>query len=121
VPRTELPSGAWVEYRDRLMGCDQEATQGSFEIRVVDGQQIMPSNVQGLMRRALLAEIITSWGGPGLEGIPVPSQNQAGAEIIGKVLDVDDMNALTEAVAPLLEKVAFATAPKKGGVTPSSS
>ena len=121
MPKIDLPSGCWVEYRTELNGGDQFKVQGSFEVRVVDGVQVMPSNVQGHMRRALLAEIITGWGGPGLEGIPVPSQNMAGAAILDR-LSIKDTNVLNEAVRPLLEEVSF-TGPTKAQVatTPSSN
>ena len=122
MPRFELPSGAWVEYRNELNGGDQFKVQGSFEVRVVDGVQVMPSNIQALMRRALLAEVITAWGGTGLEGIPVPSQNIAGAAILDR-LSIKDTNALNEEIRPLLEEVSFAGPTKAvpAVTTPSSS
>ena len=121
MPRIELPSGAWVEYRDALTAEDQFATQNSFEVKVVNGETVMPSNVQGRMRRALLTEIITAWGGGNLEGIPVPSANLGGSAVLGR-LDIDDFNTLAEAVEPLMEKAAF-VGPTKGkkATTPSAS
>lgn len=122
MPRIELPSGAFVEYRDALTAEDQFATQNSFEVKVVNGETIMPSNVQGRMRRALLTTIITAWGGGNLEGIPVPSQNLGGSDVLGR-LAIDDSNALAEAVEPLMEKVAFTGTPTRGkaATTPSAS
>lgn len=121
MPRVELPSGKWVEYRSELMADDKFAVQGSFEVRVVDGQQVMPSGVTNLMRNALLADIITEWGGPGLEGIPVPSQNIAGAGILGKVLPIKDYNVLSDEVEPLLQEVSFSPNRQRAATTPSSN
>jgi hypothetical protein len=123
--RVELPSGCWVEIRDKLMAGDKFAVQGSFNVKVIDGEQVMPGSITNLMRNALLTETITAWGGPGLEGIPVPSANLGGADIIGTHLDIDDYNCLVDAVEPMLEKVTF-TGPKKkaatgNSTTPSSS
>jgi hypothetical protein len=108
------------------MAGDKFATQGSFEVKIVNGEQVMPGSITNLMRNALLTEIIESWGGPGLDGIPVPSKNLGGTGILGTALDIEDYNALVEAVEPLMEKVTF-TGPKKDAAkterptTPSSS
>ena len=82
----------------------------------------MPGAISTLMRRALLARVITAWGGPGLEGIPVPAQNIAGAAIMGKVLSSKDWNALAAEVQPLLDEMA-PTPPNSPGAatTPSSN
>jgi hypothetical protein len=119
--KVELPSGAWVEIRDKLMAGDKFSVQGSFKVEVVDGKQMMPGGITNLMRNALLTETITSWGGPGLEGIPVPSQNIGGTAVLGTILDIDDYNALVEAVEPLMEKVSFGGPKTKTATTPSSS
>lgn len=103
------------------MAADKFSVQSSFTVEVADGKQTMPSGIQNLMRNALLGEIITSWGGGSLEGIPIPAQNMAGAGVIGNVLDIDDYNELVEAVAPMLEKVSFSGPNPRGATTRSSS
>lgn len=110
MPRAELPSGAWVEYRDSLMAQDKFAVQNAFVLSFTpEGQQEITGGVQNSMRNALLSLVITSWS---WEGIPIPSLNPAGADIIGTVMDIDDYNALSKAVEPLLAKVTFVPNPK---------
>ena len=123
MPKIELPSGKWVEYRDSLMAEDEWATQESFDVQIgTDGTRTMPGAISTIMRRALLARIITNWGGPGLEGIPVPANNIAGAAVMGSHLDSKDYNVLAAAVQPLLDEMA-PTPPNPQGTatTPSSS
>ena len=105
--KVELPGGGWVEIREKLTADDKLGTQGSFTIPVDDeGRQQMPSGVQNILRNALLERIITNWGGPGLDGVQIPANNINGAAVLGS-LDLDDYNALCEAVDPLLQKVTF--------------
>ena len=123
MPKIELPSGKWVEYRDSLMAEDEWATQESFDVQIgTDGTRTMPGAISTIMRRALLARIITNWGGPGLEGIPVPANNIAGAAVMGSHLDSKDYNVLATAVQPLLDEMA-PTPPHPQGTaaTPTSS
>lgn len=104
IERLELPSGAWIEYRSDLKAKDKFATQDAIEITVGEnGLQNMRGGFANRLRNALLLQLITAWS---FEGVPVPSVNLAGADTLGDVLDIDDYNALTEAVAPLLMKVA---------------
>jgi hypothetical protein len=107
--KVELPSGAWIQIRDKLMADDKFAVQSSFTIPVdEEGRQQMPSGIQNIMRNALLERIIEAWGGGPLEGQPPPAQNIQGVAVIGQLLDIEDYNALAEAVDPMLEKVTFA-------------
>ena len=76
--RVEMPSGAWAEPETNSTAGDQFAIQSGFTVEWQDGKQLMPSGVSNTMMKNLLGDIITTWGGPGLEGIPVPSQNMAG-------------------------------------------
>ena len=104
--RVELPSGAWVEIRDKLMAADRFAVQDSIVLTLTgNDRQEIGAGIQNRMRNALLGQIITAWSFP---GIPVPSQNSlAGLDIIGTTLDIDDYNALSEKVQDLLDKVSF--------------
>lgn len=109
--RVELPSEAWVEYRDDLKANDKFAVQDALVIELTDGEtRKVHGGTSNVMRNALLARIITAWSYP---GIPVPAQNIAGVDTIGDTLDIDDYNALSEEVNPLLEKVAFTSAPNR--------
>ena len=102
--RVDLPGGGYVELRDKLQAKDKFATQGGFVVEWQEGKQLMPSGVSNTMMKNLLGVIITEWGGPGLEGIAIPAQNIAGADILDS-LDIDDYQALAEAAEPLLRKL----------------
>jgi hypothetical protein len=129
MARIELKSGRWVEYRSDLMAEDQWAVQESFAATIAsDGSRTMPGGVTSIMRRALLAKIITGWGGSGLEGIPVPAQNIGGAAVIGTHLSLADYNELAAEVQPLMDEVVptppaapAAAAKESEPTTPSSS
>jgi len=107
--RIDLPSGAWVDIRDKLTADDRFAVQDAIQIdlEVADNGQagtlrrISGGNVDK-MRKALLGRVITGWSFAE-QGMPIPSQNQAGAEIIG-TLDIDDYGILADAVQPLMDK-----------------
>jgi hypothetical protein len=119
--KVDLPSGAWIEVREKLTADDKLGTQGSFTIPVDDeGRQQMPSGVQNILRNALLERVITAWGGPGLDGIPIPSVNINGAAVLGSI-DLDDYNVLCDAVDPLLEKVTFGPNRRTRNGTPKPS
>jgi hypothetical protein len=110
--RLDLPSGGWIEYRDQLRGKDKFAVQGAIRFTMEEGRaQEVTGAVSNNMRNALLARIITDWSFP--EPIPAkrsdldlsdPLQLE---DAIGEPLDIDDYNALQEAVEPLFEKVSF--------------
>jgi hypothetical protein len=111
IVRLDLPSGNWIDYRDNLLAADKFAVQDAivFEYDDSDKRRFRAGSTN-TMRNALLHRIITAWS---YQGVPVPSQNIAGVETIGEMLDIDDYNALAEAVAPLLDKVAFTSAPNQ--------
>ena len=118
--RVELPSGAWVELRDKLSLQDRWAMGGGITITQRDGVQYLPANISDLQMKGFLGSVIEAWSFP---GIPVPSQNIAGADILGQVFtDLDDFDALEEAVQPLFQKAARNRPnPKPAATTPSSS
>ncbi len=102
--RVEMPSGTWAELRDKLNAGDKFAVQSGYTVEWQEGKQFLPAGVANLMMRNLLGTIITSWGGPGLEGIPVPAQNFAGIGVLDQ-LDIDDYEALSEKASPLLTRL----------------
>ena len=106
MARIDLPSGAWVEYRDKLTTEDKWAVDGAYDVTVnADGVAVVPGNAGSLKMKAFLGRVITDWSFAA-QGIPVPSQNIGGDDVIATaVSDLDDMNALEDAVAPLFEKV----------------
>jgi hypothetical protein len=98
-----------VELRDKLNVEDQRAVQRAVEIEITtDGSgttvQRIPGDHTMARRAALLARIITDWS-YAAQGIPIPSQNVGGADMIDSAIsDLDDMNELDEKIAPLMEK-----------------
>ena len=127
VWRIDLPSGGWIQIRSKMTVEDQRAVQGAVDVEIRsdgDGNSVarLPGDHALARRTALLARIITNWGGPGLEGIPVPANNIAGAAVMGSHLDSKDYNVLAAAVQPLLDEMA-PTPPNSQGTaaTPSSS
>lgn len=112
VTRLELPSGNWVEYRTALKASDKFSTQDAvvLEYENEGEKRTLRAGMTNTMRNALLTRIITAWS---FEGIPVPGVNIAGPDTLGDTLDIDDYNALAEAVAPLLDKVAFTSTPNR--------
>lgn len=103
--RVDLPSGAWVEYRDKLKASDKFAVQDAVVLTFTDGRtQNMGLGIQNKMRNALLRQIITAWS----FGVPIPSTPQSNPDLIGEVMDLDDYNKLEEAIQPLLDKINYA-------------
>lgn len=118
--RVELPSGNWAEVREKLGAADKWAIGSGYTVTVKDGATIVPGNVGALQMKAFLGSVITAWS---FEGIPVPSQNMAGADVLEHVFagGLDDWNALEDAVAPLFQKVAGRPNQQPPATTPSSS
>ena len=114
MPKLDLPSGAWIEYRDQLKVKDRFAVQEVAKVDIrEEGNSTSFLAMQNDMRNALLSRIITAWSYP----VPIPSLNhfQAADVIIGDQMDLDDYSALEEAVQPLMDKIAGRrdTSPKK--------
>lgn len=105
MARIELPSGAWIEYRDALKVRDRFAVQEVAKVDIrEEGNSTSFLAMQNDMRNALLARIITAWSYP----VPVPSLNsfQAADVIIGEQMDLEDYSALEEEIQPLMDKIA---------------
>lgn len=105
MPKLELPSGAWVEYRSDLKVRDRFAVQEVAKVDIrEEGNSTSFLAMQNDMRNALLARIITAWSYP----VPIPSLNrfQAADVIIGDQMDLDDYAALEEEIQPLMDKIA---------------
>lgn len=108
--KIDLPSGAWIEVRDDLSVADQRAVQGAVDVEIrTDGEgnnvARLPGDHQARRRSALLYQIITNWSWAE-QGIPVPSQNLAGADAVDSVISsIRDMNEIDEKIAPLMELV----------------
>lgn len=120
MPRTELPSRQpddspnWVEWRDTWMAGDRFHVKAAVVYRTtvpIGGRASATEVVQesdgandDRQRLALWGQIITDWSFAS-RGIPVPSQNAAGPEVIWTTLSGPDFNALAEATQPLLDEV----------------
>jgi len=109
MPRTELPSGGWIEWTDKVMSGTRFEVRKAIRNEITsapDGtvvQQLDGAN-EDRQRVALWFEVITGWSFAET-GIPIPKANLAGADVVWQVLDMDDYNALADATQDLLEKV----------------
>ena len=112
MARVELPSlreGSetehnWVEYREQLKAIDRFAVQDAITMEFKDGANHTSLGIANDIRNALLGRIILGWSFP----VPYPAQVKdvaAPDTVIGEAMDLDDYNALAEAVQPLVEKV----------------
>ena len=122
MPKLDLPSGAWVEYRDQLMAGDRFIVQASAKVEVDQGEGKTRTSYLELnndMRNTLLGRIITAWS------YPAPTPQQAGQPadlVIGNVMDLDDYSALELAVEPLMAKISGrAAGPKTETAIPQDS
>jgi hypothetical protein len=123
MPRVELPSGGWVEYRSNLTVQDRIAANSALSFRFEpqdDGTEVrtMTGGSDDRMRIALLGRIITDWS---FAGIPAPSKNIADpADLIDSVLDLDDYDKVCEEIAPLFQRV-LRSGPKTAAKTTEDS
>lgn len=110
MAKVELPSGGWVEFRDSLKAMDRFIVQDAVTLEFRDGGNRASLGMVNDQRNALLGRIITAWSFP----VPVPSGNgfQAADVVIGDAMDIDDYNALAEAVQPLLDKISGTSVPE---------
>jgi len=105
MARVELPSGAWVEFRDKLKAIDRFAVQAVATVELGDRRNKASFlEMNNDMRNALLGRIITDWSYP----VPIPSKNsfQAADVVIGEAMDLEDYAALEKVVEPLMDLIA---------------
>ena len=103
-----LPSGATVILRDKLKASDKFAVQEAMTLTtdINTGLQESTGAVISAMRNKLLALLIESW----TFNDPVPSAGIG--DPLGE-LDIDDYNALTDAVEPLMNKILNVAVPNR--------
>ena len=105
----ELPSGAKVTLREKLTAKDKFSTMRAGIIQTDSATGLQETSMGGLlndMRNALLGRLIESWT---VEGVGIPSQQEDALE----ELDIDDYNALAEAVEPMMLKVVSGGVPNR--------
>jgi hypothetical protein len=107
MARAELPSGAWVEYRDKLKASDRFAVQAVVSVELGgDNSKNRASflEMQNDMRNALLGRIVTDWSYP----CPIPANDsfRAADMVLGDAMDLEDYSALEKAVEPLMDLIA---------------
>lgn len=103
MAKVELPSGGWVEYRDKLMAGDKFAVQDAISVEFKDGANKVSVGTVNDQRNALLGRIITNWSFG-----QTPDQLktlQAADVVIGNTMDLDDYNFLADTIEPLLNKI----------------
>ena len=113
MPRTELPSGGWVEWKDQFMAGVRFDVKDCVRsvIRADDSGQAVqeiPGANDERQRMALWYHLITDWSFAE-KGIPIPSLNAAGkdgaAELFLATLTDDDYDKLTEETQPILTRL----------------
>lgn len=114
MAKADLPSGAWVEFREELKARDLFAVQEVAQIEFGEGKS--KASFLALMndqRNALLARVITGWSFDA--AIPAKNDFAAADVVIGDAMDIDDYNALAAAVEPMMQKISGTNlpAPKK--------
>ncbi len=127
MPRTELPSGNWIDWSDKWMSGVRFHVKAAVEFRTIvttngnarEAVQVSDAANDDRQRLALWAQQITGWSFAD-NGIPVPSQNAGGPEIIWTVLDGPDFNALAEATQGLLDEVTATPTPANANAKRSS-
>lgn len=94
-----MPSGATAELRDKLTGKDKFAVQAAIRMSLdtTTGLQDLKGSITNDMRNALLGRLVESWS----LSLPLPGVAE---DALGE-MDLDDYNALADAVEPLLQKV----------------
>lgn len=125
MPRVELPSGGWVEFRDSVMSAVRFDVRDSVKsvIRADDSgqavQEIGGAN-DDRQRAALWWHIITDWSFAAT-GIPIPSANAAGKDgvldLIGATFTDEDYDKLAEATQEILTRMT--KNPKRAKPSPS--
>jgi hypothetical protein len=107
--RIDLPSGNWVELRDKLLAIDRFAVQEVALVETGDKSKVSFLTLQNDMRNALLGRIITSWS----YDAPIPSKNSFAAAdvVIGNAMDLEDYAALEDAVEPFMELISGKSQP----------
>lgn len=126
MPRTELPSGNWVEWSGKWMSGVRFHVKAAVEFRTtVSGGgaarevvQVSDGANDDRQRLALWGQQIIAWSFSE-QGIPVPKDNVAGPEVIWATLDGPDFSALAEATQDLLDEVT-AVPTKKASARASS-
>ena len=101
--KVELPSGGWVEYREKLMAGDKFAVQDAVSLEFRESGNRASLGMVNDQRNALLGRIITGWS---FGQTPDQLKDLVAADVvIGNALDIDDYNVLSDEVQPLLDKV----------------
>lgn len=112
MPRTELPSGAWIEWTNDWMSDVRFHVKTAVVFRTtVDASGGARSAVQesdaandDRQRLALWEKVITAWSFAD-KGIPIPSQNAGGRQVILATLSGKDYNAFAKATQELFDEV----------------
>lgn len=107
VSQIELPGGATVDIRDKIKAGDKFAVQDAarMSLDTVTGLQETAVGIVNVMRNALLKQVIKTWTVCDDDGNQMPTPANAGDRDVLADMDLDDYNALSDAVEPMLSKV----------------
>ena len=113
--KIDLPSGGWVECRERLGPGDRFAIQDGPDVIVEEGRTVV-RNAASNSLRGFLARIVTAWSFPGDPAVILGS-----AKALDEIFDIDDWDKLERDTQPLFEKARPPQVPNTRGPSRPSS
>lgn len=102
--RVELRDGNHAELRDRLTAGDRRAAKAAMKFTIgADEERILTAEMDEKINYALLRAMIVSWSLP--QTLPRNAASDEVAEQILDGLDIEDIEALCEAIKPQRDRV----------------
>ena len=99
--RIELRDGQWAELRDEMNGGDRRAGKAAITLKVAeDGSREITGELEENIKYVLLRRLIVEWSFPP----PLPRDAVDWQGAIDR-LHIDDIEALSEAVQPMYDRV----------------
>jgi len=99
--RIELRDGQWAELRDEMNGGDRRAGKAAITLKVAeDGSREITGELEENIKYVLLRRLIVDWSFPP----PLPRDAVDWQGTIDR-LHIDDIEALSDAVQPMYDRV----------------
>ncbi len=105
VARIELPSGAWVDVRDKLRPADRWAVRDAPEVSTGEDGRVIVANALSATWKAFYTRLITAWSFQYPDGRPVPLPAADPSVLDDYPDDEDDAAALEDALQPRLDRL----------------